>query len=322
MSAVFWFLLVLVFDALSVGILPRLLRRAVQYTLAPSTGRLPARPTKRLNIAIVTHYSDQQVQSLTRPNLHNYCKRHNYDLIVLNDYKDYVKVSGFGRRPFGAIKTVMQAPSFLDYKLYDWIMWVDSDTVFLNHGIRMESIIDLRYSFIISSPLEEAVPSPSHFLVRNSQEGIEILQDLQKLSDEHCGQFILDHPGAGTALNGWLHVCNSDGTFWNGDSGLLLAILTFRPAEYRCRFKRIGHRIMDSQFPSFADGDLAVSFPDHTADNKRTLIRLLLENADHKRGIVKRPSNGQLDSVDPGLGDWRSLEALHDAHLNVPCEDL
>lgn len=319
-------LVLLLLDALFVGFLPTALRAAVRTGYLGSHHGLPGRPSGRLHIAIITRLDSDQGH--TRSNFAAYCNRHGYNLVVLNDYNEHLRIeSGFAMRPFGAIKRVMQAPAFLDYKLYDWVMWADADTVFLNHGIPLERIIDNRYSFIVPSPLPEdadAVPSLSHFLVRNSPEGRQILDDLDKRSQEHCGQFIVEFPGAATALNGWLHVCNADGTFWNGDRGLLLAVLTFASPEYRCRFKRVAHRVIDSQFPAYADGDLALSFPDYMVAHRKKLVSMITDRADYKRGRIlsRDTANGQLDPVDPGLGDWQALEALYDAHLNVPCQDL
>lgn len=315
----FTILVLLVLDAVYFENIPNLLRSAVRNHYHG-----------KMRLAIVTRFPEGEPQ-LTRTNFESYCARHNYDLIVLNDFdnvsQSYRDTIGFASRPYAFIKKIMMAPSMTNHKLYDWIMWADWDTIFVNQKVNLERIIDKRYSFILPSQspeIADAVPSLSHFMVRNNKDGLQILNDLDKLASEHCGQFILKYPGAATALNGWLHICNSDGTFWNGDQGLLLAVLTFTSPDYRCRFKRIAHRIMDSQFPSYSEQDLAISFPDHTTVHKQKLIRLFLDNVDCKSGRRWRRQSfpNQLDPVDPGLGDWRALEAIYEANLNVPCDDL
>lgn len=325
------FLVVCLFDAVFVGYLPGILRESVEK--AYKFKRLPGRPIHPLSVAVITRFKeDTRFRQLTERNMRAYCDRHGYDLVVLNDYaekdenlKEALEQRGFGERPFAAIKMVLQAPAFLDHRLYDWVMWADEDTFFLNHSRRLEDIIDERYSLIVSSPLPDRdpdlFPDARHFMLKNDRDGHAILDDLIKLSQEHCGQFILDNPGAASALNGWLHICGTEGSFWTGDAGIFLALMTFRPADYRCRIKRVSHRIMNSQFPEYADGDLAVAFPSHMVDTRRRLLELFNQYADTRRGIVDRSQTDKLDPVDAGIGDWRTLEQLFDNQLNVPCSD-
>jgi hypothetical protein len=145
------------------------------------------------------------------------------------------------------------------------------------------------------------------------------LDDLVVMAGQNCGQFILDNPAAAHMLNGWLHACNTDGSYWNGDAGMVLALLSFRGSDYRCRFKKVHHRIINSLFPHYDDGDLAISFPDHMVKSRERLIRQFLEFTDFSRGRVDRRRTDLLDRDDPGIGDWRQLEAIYEQQVNVPC---
>lgn len=322
---VFAISILLFFDTLFIGLVPSALKNTVKsvYTFT----RLPGRPLRRQNIAIVTRFTDDDFRQLTEPNMQQYCKKHGYDLIIVNDHPELIENNTFTPYtsiPFAVMKKVLSAPQCLEHRLYDWLFWTDQDSLFLNHNRALEDIVDDRYDVIVSTGLPDdhefgQIADARHLLIKNGRNAHEVLADLIKLSSEHCGQFILDNPGAASTLNGWLHLCNADGTFWSGEAGMLLALYTFRPADYRCRFKKVHHRIMNSQFPAYEDGDLIVSFPDHMLEARKNLIKDFLKYTNFKYGKVDKSHTNRLDPVDPGIGDHKSLEELYELYLNVPC---
>lgn len=330
--AILALLLTLSLDAIWFGRVTSILRDGVRVVY--SMRRLPGRPIGRLAIAVVTQYAgidndSSSFRALTETNFRQYCAIHGYDLVILDDHPgltnrtdEGMMAYGQSGRRFAALKRALSAPAELDHRLYDWALWIDPDTLFLNMGRALEDIVDNRYDIIVSTGLpddSERLVDARHLLIRNSPAGHEILDDLIRMGTEHCGQFLLQYPGAGHTLNGWLQVCNSDGSYWSGEAGMLLALYTFRSPDYRCRFKKIGHRIMNSNFPAYEDGDLALVFPDHMIDSRKKLIAEFLQHADFKRGRVDRSHNELLDPVEPGTGDWRTLEELFDIQVNMPC---
>lgn len=313
----------------------------VQLTLvfdAIFVGKMQTKIAKMMHsdsprIAIVTsYYGKADFRSLTHRNFADYSRRHGYDLIVVEDVFPGIvdklpdSHDALATLKYTALQHCLLGPSQLNYTVYDYAMWADADTLFLNHRTSISAIVDSRFDVTVSTGMPDDLEygwlvDSRHMIFKNSANSHEILRDLIKLARENCGQFLVDHPGAGHALNGWLHVCNTDGMFWNSDAGMLVALYSFRPADYRCRFKKVHHRIMNSQFPGYEDGDLAVAFPDHMIGSRKRLIQEFLACTDFGKGRVDRSKTDKLDPVDPGIGDWRTLDRLFGLQSNFACSE-
>lgn len=79
-----------------------------------------------------------EIASITMPSFQEYCKIHNYDF--------YVKTEGFDKsKSMGWPKFVIFLEKMKDY---DWIFYVECDSLLMNQTIRLENLIDNNYDII------------------------------------------------------------------------------------------------------------------------------------------------------------------------------
>lgn len=95
-----------------------------------------------MNIGLFTHFDEnfKDVGNITYPILEKYCERHGYHANLLTK-----RVSD--RFPvWDKIKLIYD-----NLDKYDWLMYLDADTLITNHTIKLESIIDNNYNFIAAN---------------------------------------------------------------------------------------------------------------------------------------------------------------------------
>ena len=275
----------------------------------------------KLNIAVVTEF--KEFGSFSKENFKTYASRHGYKFIVGDEmrFEDQSMVTNNSGLKYQIIQQVMK-----DDPSLDWIFWCSPDSLILNHSIHLESILDERYLFILPlSPKDiiKDIPQTDHLLVRNTPQGRKIIDDLVSMSTRNCGFFLLEYPASSFAIDGWLHICENDGNFWNGDVGMLLALYVYRESEYRCLIKRIGERMFSSRYPRYGPGDFVLGFGEEKdLSTRQTLLKGALKYADVERGVIDRKRTESLEpSVDPGEGSWEKLEEMY-AKLNIPCDQI
>ena len=118
-------------------------------------------------------------------NITNYCELHGYSLFV-DKHEDRVvedKPEGW-KIAYG--KFIATRNVFKDNK-FKWLFYIDVDSLIMNTSIKLESIIDDNYSFIV---LDHEVPPPdnfiltknnknnviiSHYFIKNNKDGLDIL---------------------------------------------------------------------------------------------------------------------------------------------------
>lgn len=282
---------------------------------------LKRKPQHKREFGIVTVFGE--FGDYSKGNFEAYASRHGYKLFIGDamSFEEQSLVTDNHGFKFQVIQRVMTENAELD-----WIFWCAPDSLILNHRIRLERVIDDRFHFILPlSPFGNLkdMAQTDHFLVRNSPQGRQIVDDLVRMSTRNCGFFLLEHPASSYAIDGWLHVCENDGNFWNGDLGLLLALYLFRESEYRCLFKRIGERMFSSRYPRYRPGDFVLGFREEASlITRRMLLKGALMYADVEKGEIDRKRTTSLEpSLDPGEGDWDKLEAKYSA-LNIPCDQI
>lgn len=114
-------------------------------------------------------------------NISKYCKKHGYFLHVdrqINLDND--------RSP--SWQKIRQAQSILKQGKFKWLFFMDVDCLIMNSDIKLESLIDEDYSFIVPQHNIKAEDNPitnipgvqnvitSHFFVKNDEHGLAILQ--------------------------------------------------------------------------------------------------------------------------------------------------
>jgi len=116
-------------------------------------------------------------------NIKKYCEKHGYDLHV--DYQD--KFSNYRPAQWQKIRAAREV---LETGKYDWVFYLDTDCLIMNSDIKLESLVDDNYSFIVPAHSVKAPDTPiivvpnvrniisSQFFVKNSEVGINILDDI------------------------------------------------------------------------------------------------------------------------------------------------
>jgi len=140
-------------------------------------------------IAVLVVYDDnyEEMKKITvDTNIQQYCEIHGYTLIPH-------KVENFDRHASWA--KISKSIEILKNDNFDWLFFIDLDCLIMNSTIKLETIIDEKYSFIVPSHNVPAIDTPtitpfktdniitSQFLVKNDEMGIQILEDIWKCED-------------------------------------------------------------------------------------------------------------------------------------------
>jgi len=331
-SLVSLILLDLVFiGSLSSGI-SRISDKAATSRLNFKYSRLPGRPKHKLKIALLTYYSGDrygnELRQLTWSNKQKYAAKHGYDIFDINSIPSVAARVTDEREKmhnFFFYKYLAAAEAFkgtISNKRYDYIVWTDPDALFLNFSKRLEDIIDERFDVQVttgppSHPQWGMIVNTGSFIVKNSLFGNKFLDDVLYMSQTHCGEFLLENPGAGEPLNGWLQVCNADGAYWLNDQGIVQALFTFKKADYKCRIKKTWMRAFNSEFPWYGQGDLAVHFPGRGLEDKKRLIKAFEHHSNVSTGKLKKGYDEILKSDACLTADLIQLEDNYEQHNPV-----
>jgi len=135
-------------------------------------------------IAVLVVYDDnyEEMKNITVDNnIQQYCELHNYTLIKH-------KVENPDRH--ASWYKISKSIEILKSNEFDWVFFIDLDCLIMNPTIKLETIIDEKYSFIVPSHNVPAIDTPtitpfdtdntitSQFLVKNDEMGIKILEDI------------------------------------------------------------------------------------------------------------------------------------------------
>lgn len=295
--------------------------------------RLPGRPKRKLKIALLTYYSNDkygnELRQLTWSNKQKYAATHGYDIYDINSdptlsarvVEEREKMHNFFFYKYLSISETFKGS--LGGKKYDYALWTDPDAIFLNHSKRIEDLIDERFDVIVTTgppkhPQWGMVVNAGSFIVKNSDFSARFLDDVLEMSQNHCGEFLLENPGAAEPINGWLQVCNADGAYWLSDQGILQALFTFKGSDYKCHFKKTWMRAFNSEFPWYGEGDLAVHFPGRGLEDKKRLIKAFEHHVNLQNGKLKKGHDEVLKGDKSLTGDLIQLEETFDKY-NLLC---
>lgn len=335
----------LILDALFFGFFAHFLNNIVESAGGPTIinrnakyAMLPGRPAKgkRCSIAILTSFPTdgygQELRKLTWSNKQKYAAQHGYDIYDINTIPSIMekidasreKMHNFYYWKYVAISEMIKGGTASGGKQYDWVVWVDSDAIFLNFSKRYEDIIDERYDVIVTTgppdhPKWGNIINAGSLIVRNSEFGQTFLSDILNMSQSHCGEFLIENPEAGVAINGWIQVCNPDGSYWLADQGIILALYTYKSSEYKCHFKKTWFRAFNSEFPWYGPGDLMVHFPGRNLEDRRRLIKAFNKFTNFRNGIVDNRYTDILDADDTLTSDLVELEQIY-GEVNPVCD--
>lgn len=169
---------------------------------------LEAGLSRKYKIGVVVSYNEvyaDAVRVSVFENIAHYCNLYGYKLHV-----DKQLSSDMTR--FAAWNKVIACIDALPF--YDWIFYIDSDCLIMNHTIQLEAFIDDDYSFIVPAHNIEPVDTPvlnemgtncvitSQFFVKNDEMGMNILRDIWEAKEWPKGMHIntFDYEGRQTRI--------------------------------------------------------------------------------------------------------------------------
>lgn len=233
---------------------------------------------------------ETQLKPLVSPNKKQYAEARGYDYIdafdlpeIVDLYSEHKKMHNSNASHYFKLRLI---PYILDKYNYEWIMWCDGDAVFFNFKRGIEEYLDADYDIIYSSalPTKEKwikVINTGHFIVKNSDWSKKFFYEAYALSFINCWEYL----GGKPPINGWLNICHSRTRYLFADQRVLQYYVTYAPEElYGCHFKHYGFRDFNAEFPEYRDGDIVVHFPGRPMHQKKSLIKMFIENADFAGG--------------------------------------
>ena len=134
-------------------------------------------------LVLYDDYYDELAEITIDKNIKQYCDLHGYTLI-----SHKIENIDNGRSP--QWQKIQVSIDVLKTNQFKWLFFLDTDCLIMNSTIKLESIIDDNYSFIVSAHNIEPVDTPikntqgtncvitSQYLVKNDETGINILQDI------------------------------------------------------------------------------------------------------------------------------------------------
>ncbi|CAB4375131.1 hypothetical protein RhiirA5_350366 [Rhizophagus irregularis] len=159
----------------------------------------PRNDPNKLNIAVITSsfvYDNLcmlPAARLTGENKRDYAKKHGYSFVG--------RSAEFAQQTYKLRKTVWGKFDAIEKVLphYDWIFWLDMDTVIMNYSITVEKLIDQfiekaggqeqfdKKHLIVARPVNDKMINAGVFIMRNSEWSRDFLRLTQKRRDLYLG---------------------------------------------------------------------------------------------------------------------------------------
>jgi hypothetical protein len=93
------------------------------------------KPEKKLNIAVVTlETRDSEMLSIHNSNVKKYCDLHEYTYIFKNSYENVLNLPIYWKK-IQLVKEILEDSDF------DYVLWMDSDTIIVDNSIKLENIL-------------------------------------------------------------------------------------------------------------------------------------------------------------------------------------
>lgn len=127
-----------------------------------------------MNIGIFTHFDNnfKEVGNITYPILQKYAEKHGYHAHCITERNS-------DRHPvWDKVKIIRD-----NLDKYDWLMYVDADTLITNHTIKLEDIIDDSFDLIISRDVNDI--NSGVFFIKSSEWSKKYLDDVWGIDPRH-----------------------------------------------------------------------------------------------------------------------------------------
>lgn len=121
-------------------------------------------------IAIVSLYDEnfKELGKYSDLNKQRYAEKHGYDLFLYHSLLDKKRPASWSK-----IKALEK-----HLNNYDWLFWVDADALIMNDSIKLESLIDTKFNFIIAQQERSKHTNCGVFFIRNSDWSKRLLKDI------------------------------------------------------------------------------------------------------------------------------------------------
>jgi len=120
--------------------------------------------------------SYKDVAEFTMPSKIDYCKTHGYDFYAKDNDFDFSRRVNWERVPM-FIDLIKQGK-------YDWLWFLGTDCMVMNHTIRLENIIDDNYDMIIASSSDEKIEvNTDSWLVKCNDWSLNFLEKINKKTE-------------------------------------------------------------------------------------------------------------------------------------------
>jgi hypothetical protein len=140
-----------------------------------------------MKITLVTHHTPnfQSMADLTTPGKRAYAKKNGYEY-----YEQTDNWFVYPTRQIGYEKCLYLHHLMLVHPAIDWFWWSGCDVLITNHNVKLETIIDNNYHFIVCK--DPCGINADSFLIRNTPQGRDYMI--------HCST---EHPGGSEQGHMW-----------------------------------------------------------------------------------------------------------------------
>lgn len=231
---------------------------------------------KRHNICIVTlETRNLNITDIHNNNVKNYALKHGYTYIFLKDYKDIDKdleLPVYWKK-IQIVKTLLPQ--------YEYVLWMDSDSIFAHPEIRIEAMIHKcpEKSIFIAKDFpnkQQNVFCAGVFLVKNDKDGLGFLED--------CLYDYINNPKCKEDNKYGLHGLYAGECY---EQGVMNKLLT---EKYKYRFCHLSPEyIINSGYPAF--GSFIAHIWDSDSNKKNTLLHFQYFLRNHIEMIPLEPNN-------------------------------
>ena len=160
--------------------------------------------TRKKRIAIVTMETrESEMLLIHNKNLIDYCKLHNYTYIFKNSYENDLKLPIYWKK-------IQLVNDILEKGEFDYVMWLDSDTLIIDKTIPLEFILDDNSSIYMGKDKNSKLNlNAGVFVIKNNNIGRNFLKEC---IDVYINRDICKDKNGNYALNGkWSGECYEQG---------------------------------------------------------------------------------------------------------------
>jgi hypothetical protein len=167
------------------------------------------KPVQKKNICITTlETRKSKMLNIHDKNVMDYSIKHGYMYFSLNSYKSKLELPIYWKK-IQVVKDILYMRGKNGKPLYDYVMWMDSDTIFVDNRIAIESFLRDNKSIYIGNDFGTDRHNAGVFIIKNNTVGRSFI--------EHCIHTFLnkdeckDENGNPSLKGGWSGDCYEQG---------------------------------------------------------------------------------------------------------------